>query len=313
MSLTRTSKRLVSLDVLRGITVCGMILVNNAGACGYAYAPLKHAKWDGFTPADLVFPAFMFIMGVSIYLSLNKSNFDWRVSIARILRRTVLIFVSGVALKWILAFIATGEYNTLENLRIMGVLQRLGICYGIVALLAVTVRHRLFPTIIAVLLVGYYLLQLFGNGFEKCAGNIVSMVDYAVLGKSHMYLGGAQFVDPEGILSTIPAIAQVMIGFLCGKVIVGEKEIRSQIVKLAVWGTSVRYRVSVELCRSFEQTAVVSEFRFGNLRYHLSDFCNTHLYYRRFEEDALVVSVLGSRRKSVIDLYIQRNCRRVIP
>lgn len=239
MSLTRTFKRLVSLDVLRGITVCGMILVNNAGACGYAYAPLKHAKWDGFTPADLVFPAFMFIMGVSIYLSLNKSNFDWRISIARILRRAVLIFVSGVALKWILAFIATGEYNTLENLRIMGVLQRLGICYGIVALLAVTVRHRLFPTIIAVLLVGYYLLQLFGNGFEKCAGNIVSMVDYAVLGKSHMYLGGAQFVDPEGILSTIPAIAQVMIGFLCGKVIVGEKEIRSQIVKLAVWGTSM--------------------------------------------------------------------------
>ena len=106
MSLTRTSKRLVSLDVLRGITVCGMILVNNAGACGYAYAPLKHAKWDGFTPADLVFPAFMFIMGVSIYLSLNKSNFDWRISIARILRRTVLIFMSGVALKWILAFIA---------------------------------------------------------------------------------------------------------------------------------------------------------------------------------------------------------------
>ena len=75
----------------------------------------------------------------------------------------------------------------------------------------------------------------------------------------------------------------------------------------------VRYRVSVELCRSFKQTAVVSEFRFGNLRYHLSDFCDTHLYYRRFEEDALVVSVLGSRRKSVIDLYIQRNCRRVIP
>ena len=111
MSLTRTFKRLVSLDVLRGITVCGMILVNNAGACGYAYAPLKHAKWDGFTPADLVFPAFMFIMGVSIYLSLNKSNFDWRISIARILRRAVLIFVSGVALKWILAFIATGEYT----------------------------------------------------------------------------------------------------------------------------------------------------------------------------------------------------------
>ena len=294
MSLTSTSKRLVSLDVLRGITVCGMILVNNAGACGYAYAPLKHAKWDGFTPADLVFPAFMFIMGVSIYLSLNKSNFDWRVSIARILRRTALIFVSGVSLKWILAFIATGEYNTLENLRIMGVLQRLGICYGIVALLAVTVRHRLFPTIIAVLLVGYYLLQLFGNGFEKCAGNIVSMVDYAVLGKSHMYLGGAQFVDPEGILSTIPAIAQVMIGFLCGKVIVGEKEIRSQIVKLAVWGTSM--------------------FVIGYLWSYAAPL-NKRLWSPSFVLVTCGITslIFGSRRKSVIDLYIQRNCRRVIP
>lgn len=117
MSLTRTFKRLVSLDVLRGITVCGMILVNNAGACGYAYAPLKHAKWDGFTPADLVFPAFMFIMGVSIYLSLNKSNFDWRISIARILRRAVLIFVSGVALKWIWRLLLPG--NTIR-LKIYG-------------------------------------------------------------------------------------------------------------------------------------------------------------------------------------------------
>ena len=237
MSLKKTTKRLVSLDVLRGITIYGMILVNNAGACGYAYAPLKHARWDGFTPADLVFPAFLFIMGVSIFLSLNKSGFDWRVSIGRILRRTFLIILSGIALKWVLAWIATGECNTLENLRIMGVLQRLGICYGIVALLSVTVRHRFFPAIIVVLLVGYYLLQLFGNGFEKCAENVVSIVDFAVLGPSHMYLGGAQFVDPEGVLSTIPAVAQVMIGFLCGRIIVGEKEIRTQIVKLAVWGT----------------------------------------------------------------------------
>ena len=303
MSLTRTFKRLVSLDVLRGITVCGMILVNNAGACGYAYAPLKHAKWDGFTPADLVFPAFMFIMGVSIYLSLNKSNFDWRISIARILRRAVLIFVSGVALKWILAFIATGEYNTLENLRIMGVLQRLGICYGIVALLAVTVRHRLFPTIIAVLLVGYYLLQLFGNGFEKCAGNIVSYV----FGRSSIRRSRRDIEYDSGNSSGDDRIS-LRKGYRRGK--------RDTFTNREVGGLGyidVRCRVSVELCRSFEQTAVVAEFRFGNLRYHLSDFCDTHLYYRRFEEDALVVSVLGSRRKSVIDLYIQRNCRRVIP
>ena len=176
-------------------------------------------------------------MGVSIYLSLNKSHFDYRVSLSRILRRTALIFLSGIVLKWILAFIDTGVCNTLDNLRIMGVLQRLGICYGIVALLAVTVRHRFFPAIITVLLVGYYLLQLLGNGFEKSAENIVSIVDYAVLGKSHMYLGGTQFVDPEGVLSTIPAVALVMIGFLCGKIVACEKDIRAQIAKLAVWGT----------------------------------------------------------------------------
>lgn len=239
MSMMKTTKRLVALDVLRGITICGMILVNNAGACGYAYAPLRHVKWDGFTPADLVFPAFMFIMGVSIYLSLRKNGFNWRASMGRIVHRTAAIILAGIVLKWVLAWIATGECNTLENLRIMGVLQRLGICYGIVALLAVTVRHRFFPAIIVVLLVGYYLLQLFGNGFEKCAENIVSIVDYVVLGKSHMYLGGAQFVDPEGVLSTFPAVAQVMIGFLCGKIIAEEKEIRSQIVKLAVWGTAM--------------------------------------------------------------------------
>lgn len=104
------------MDVLRGITVCGMILVNNAGACGYAYAPLKHAKGTDYT-GDLVFPAFMFIMGVSIYLSLNKSNFDWRISIARILRRAVLIFVSGVALKWFWRLLLPG--NTIR-LKIYG-------------------------------------------------------------------------------------------------------------------------------------------------------------------------------------------------
>lgn len=134
MSLTRTSKRLVSLDVLRGITVCGMILVNQCRGVRICICSFETCEMGRIYTGDLVFPAFMFIMGVSIYLSLNKSNFDWRISIARILRRTALIFVSGVALKWILAFIATGEYNTLENLRIMGVLQRLGICYGIVAL-----------------------------------------------------------------------------------------------------------------------------------------------------------------------------------
>lgn len=211
--------RLTALDVMRGITICGMILVNNAGACGYAYAPLRHASWDGFTPADLVFPAFMFIMGVSIYLSLAKRAFDPRRSLGRILRRTLLLVAVGIALKWVNTLISSGECQSLDNLRLLGVLQRLGICYGIVALLAVSVRHRLLPVLAAVLLVGYYVMQLLGNGFEKSADNIVSVVDFAVLGESHMYMGGRQFVDPEGVLSTIPAVAHVIIGFMCGRML----------------------------------------------------------------------------------------------
>ena len=82
-----THQRLLSLDVLRGITVAGMILVNNAGACGYGYAPLRHAKWDGFTPADLVFPMFMFLMGISTYISLRKYNFRWQLTIGKIIKR----------------------------------------------------------------------------------------------------------------------------------------------------------------------------------------------------------------------------------
>ena len=144
-------------------------------------------------------------------------------------------------------------------------------------------------------------------------GNIVSMVDYAVLGKSHMYLGGAQFVDPEGVLSTIPAIAQVMIGFLCGKVIVGEKEIRSQIVKLAVWGTSM-FVIGYLWSYAAPLNKRLWSPSFVLVTCGITSLILRHsLYYRRFEEDALVVSVLGSRRKSVVDLYIQRNCRRVIP
>ena len=97
-----THQRLLSLDVLRGITVAGMILVNNAGACGYGYAPLRHAKWDGFTPADLVFPMFMFLMGISTYISLRKYNFQWQLTIGKIIKRAFLLILIGIAMKWLI-------------------------------------------------------------------------------------------------------------------------------------------------------------------------------------------------------------------
>ena len=230
-------KRLLSLDVLRGITVCGMILVNNAGACGFGYAPLRHVRWDGFTPADLVFPMFMFLMGISTYISLRKYNFEFKAAVGKILKRALILIAIGIVMKWVLAGISTGIWNDWDHLRIMGVMQRLGICYGITALLAVSLPHKYF-TPGAVLLLGiYWELQLFGNGFEKSPENIVAIVDAAVLGTGHMYLEGRQFVDPEGVLSTIPAVAQVMLGFVCGKMLMTEKDNGKRLLNLFVAGT----------------------------------------------------------------------------
>ena len=195
-----THQRLLSLDVLRGITVAGMILVNNAGACGYGYAPLRHAKWDGFTPADLVFPMFMFLMGISTYISLRKYNFRWQLTIGKIIKRAFLLILIGIAMKWLIHSFETGIWNDWEHMRILGVMQRLGICYGITAVMALFIPHT-------------------------------------VLGTSHMYLQGRQFVEPEGILSTISAVAQVMIGFVCGHMLINRKDNQERMQQLFFMGT----------------------------------------------------------------------------
>ena len=136
---TKGSGRLLALDILRGITIAGMILVNNPGSWGHIYAPLAHAEWHGLTPTDLVFPFFMFIMGISTYFSLRK--FDFRLtmrSFGKITRRTVLIFLIGVALAWFYLFIrgtlsgaslSDAVFN-FDRIRIMGVLPRLALSYG---------------------------------------------------------------------------------------------------------------------------------------------------------------------------------------
>ena len=237
----KDNKRLLSLDVLRGLTVAGMILVNNAGACGYCYAPLRHVSWNGFTPADLVFPMFMYMMGISTYISLRKTNFNWHLSLGKILRRSILVIIIGLAMAWLISSCSTGDWSDFAHLRLMGVMQRLGICYGITALLALFVSHQRFWGIAIGLLVFYFLLQLFGDGFEKSPENIVSRVDVAILGTDHMYLQGKQFVDPEGILSTIPAVAQVMIGFVCGRMLVQIKDNDQRIQKLFLIGTAMLF------------------------------------------------------------------------
>ncbi|MDE6653638.1 MAG: DUF5009 domain-containing protein [Muribaculaceae bacterium] len=244
------NKRLMSVDVMRGITVAGMILVNNPGSWGHIYAPLEHAEWHGLTPTDLVFPFFMFIMGLSMYLSLNKSDFRCdKSTVWKILRRSIVLLLIGWGIGW---FSRTWSglqnpdktwieaINNFANMRFMGVFQRLALCYCATALLAISVKRRTMIWIAGCILAGYTLLLLCGNGLEFSEDNIVGAIDRALLGENHMYTeridGVAIKIDPEGLLSTLPAIAHCIIGFVCGGMISDEKDNYKKSYKLFVVG-----------------------------------------------------------------------------
>lgn len=228
---TKTGKRLTALDVLRGLTVAGMILVNNPGSWSHIYRPLDHASWNGMTPTDLVFPFFMFIMGFSAYISLQKYGFrPRRAAFRKIIRRTLGIYLTGLAIGWFAHFcrywagtdtgLSFGRQLieaawSFPNLRLTGVLARLAVCYGIVAALALCVKHKYLPHIALALLAGYSVLLMVGNGFAYDETNIVSIVDRAVIGTAHLYNDNG--IDPEGLLSTLPAVAHTLIGFCIGK------------------------------------------------------------------------------------------------
>lgn len=244
-------KRMKSLDVLRGLTIAGMILVNTPGSWKHIYGPLSHAQWNGLTPTDLVFPFFMFMMGVSMYISLRKSQFQLQWDLMyKILKRTFLIFIIGTALYAFGGFMYTltmayhhenltesplqmaiGSFN---RIRILGVLQRLAICYGVGSLLVCLLRHKFIPYFIGLLLVGYYLLLATCNGFVYGHENILSVVDLKVLGLNHIY--NDHGIDPEGVLSTIPSIAHVLIGFCIGKVCIEVKESAEKMNRLFLYG-----------------------------------------------------------------------------
>lgn len=135
-------KRLLALDVMRGMTIAGMIMVNDPGSWSYIYAPLRHAAWNGLTPTDLIFPFFMFIMGISTYFSLRKFEFrQTRTSLYKILKRTLLIFLVGLAINlFVQQYFNPGA--SLAHLRIPGVMQRLALAYGIASLLLLHIPHK---------------------------------------------------------------------------------------------------------------------------------------------------------------------------
>ena len=226
--------RLKSLDVMRGLTVALMILVNNGGEHNYSF--LEHSKWNGLTPCDLVFPFFLFMVGMSTFISLKKTEFKPSAHVYRkIAKRTILLFLIGLGINWF-DMICSGDGLDFAHLRIWAVLQRIAICYGVVALLAITLNHRYFIHTIIGLLVAYMGILVFGNGYAYDAStNILAQVDRSIFGIDHLYQRSP--VDPEGLLSTIPSIAHTMIGFLCCKYIsVAGQTVDSKIKVLKVTG-----------------------------------------------------------------------------
>lgn len=206
-----THTRLLSLDVLRGLALAGMILVNNPGDWGHIYAPLEHAPFIGLTLADLVFPTFMFVMGFSIPLSLRKYDFKPTSSaVWRIVRRTLMIWLVGFLLQWL----SSGFTMDFSHFRTLGVLHRLAICYGLGALTLLWARPQRLLYVIVALLVTYLALLQWGNGYEWSTDNIVARVDAWVLGTNHMYVDEGVCLDPEGLLSTLPSLAHVLLGSL---------------------------------------------------------------------------------------------------
>lgn len=232
-------ERLISLDVFRGMTVAGMLLVNNPGSWSAIYPPLEHAAWNGWTPTDLIFPFFLFIVGITTELSLEARRArgdDERAILRQILRRGALIFLFGFLLSGFPFFTwppALPDASFLERVadriahwRVMGVLQRIGLAYLCGALITWRTTLRQQVGILVVLLFGYWALMtlvpvpdtgIAGRYVLDQPGQLLSAwLDRTILGTNHLWIGGKTW-DPEGLLSTVPAIGTTLLGSFAGR------------------------------------------------------------------------------------------------
>ncbi len=233
-----TSTRLLSLDVFRGLTIAAMILVNNPGSWGYVYAPLQHATWHGATPTDWIFPFFLFIVGISVALAIGRrkdSNADRSALVRKILWRSLVIFLIGL-------FLAGYPYFDLSTLRIPGVLQRIALVYGVTALLFLVLdARRLFWVGAGCLLTYWGLLTLIpvpgGHAPNlEPATNLGAWLDNALLG-GHLW-AQSRVWDPEGLLSTLPALATGISGILAGEWLRQQRDDFEKVAGLMVVGAA---------------------------------------------------------------------------
>ena len=229
-------KRLLSLDFFRGITIAGMIIVNDPGSWSYVYAPLRHAEWNGATPTDLVFPFFLFIVGVSITLSLG--NFKEKITTSiylKIIKRTIIIFALGV-------FLALFPDFDFYNLRVVGVLQRIALVYLICSIIFLHSNYKNQLILGSCLLVFYWIIMMYipfnGNpaGTLEPGLNFAAWIDSFIV-PGRMYQGTW---DPEGLFSTIPSVATGISGMICGNIIKNNVSSNlEKIIKIFFWGSII--------------------------------------------------------------------------
>lgn len=241
-----SGKRLVSLDFFRGATVAAMILVNNPGSWSNIYGPLKHAAWHGWTPTDLIFPFFLFIVGVSIVLAFTKAKSkgaENSVLLKKTLIRAAKIFGLGIALSafpYLTFFPDFGLHSNLAELRIPGVLQRIAICYALASILFLYTKPKTQMITLVSLLVGYWILMIgipvpgFGAGaIDNPEGNLAAYIDQLLL-SGHTW---KENWDPEGLLSTLPALGSTLIGVWTGRILMKEHDSEaSRTLQFFIWG-----------------------------------------------------------------------------
>jgi predicted acyltransferase len=242
--MNQVSQRFLSLDVFRGMTVCFMIIVNTAGYGAVPYAILEHAKWHGFTPTDLVFPSFLFAVGNAMSFTMKKyATMNTADVLRKVFKRTAIIFLLGFILYWFPFFYhdKAGHivFAPFSTTRIFGVLQRIALCYCIASLMVYFLSMRTVIIVSVILLIGYWvILLIYGDPVDPLSmlGNAGLYLDKAILGDNHLYHGEGVPFDPEGILSTIPAIVNVVIGYITGLFIQNKGKGYETIAKLFFWG-----------------------------------------------------------------------------
>jgi len=214
--MVQTKQRLLSLDIFRGITVAAMILVNNPGDWGHIYPPLEHSVWNGCTPTDLIFPFFLFIVGVSIVYAMESKVADvtnHKKMILSALRRGVILIVISL-IKQII-------FHGFEHLRLPGVLQRIGVVYFICTVLYIKTSQKTRDWLFAMLLIGYYVIMAFvpvpdtGHASLDPTTNMGAWLDRLVFSTNHLWAESHTW-DPEGLLGTLPAIATGLFGIRVG-------------------------------------------------------------------------------------------------